>query len=370
MGRKWFTEEHRIYRDSLQRFVEKEVIPNIEVWEEERDVPRTVWKKMGEQGFLCPWIPQEYGGSGTDFSYTIVVQEELIRSTCLGLSTGVRVHGDITAPYVLHHAPEDLKRRILPGCVSGDVIMAVGMTEPGYGSDLSTLRTTALKDGDDYVINGQKTFISNGVHCDWVVLAVRTDPHAEPAHRGVSLILVPTDAPGFSKGRKLNKMGVHSQDTSELIFDDCRVPRSYLMGQEGRGFRYLMEGLQRERLVASITSPVLAAKMLEITIEYAKSRMVFGKPVSSHQYNSFRIAEMATEIEMARTFLDSLIEDYLEGQDITLRVSMCKWWVTEMLNRVAYACVQLHGGYGFMEEYPICRLYRDVRMQTISAGTT
>ncbi len=370
MGRKWFTEDHRIFRDSVRRFLEKEVIPNIEIWEEERDIPREVWNKMGEQGFLCPWIPEEYGGSGTDFSYAIVVQEELARSTCLGLSTGVRVHGDITAPYVLKYATEDLKKRILPGCISGDIILAVGMTEPGCGSDLSTLRTTALKDGDDYVINGQKTFISNGIHCDWVVLAVRTDPKAEPAHRGVSLVLVPADAPGFSKGRKLNKMGVHSQDTAELIFEDCRVPQSYLMGQEGRGFKYLMEGLQQERLVASISAPVISQKMLEMTIEYAQSRIVFGKPVAGHQYNSFRIAEMATEIELARTFIDSLIEDFLEGQDITLRVSMGKWWVTEMLNRVAYQCVQLHGGYGFMEEYPICRLYRDVRMSSITAGTT
>lgn len=370
MGRKWFTEEHRIFGDSVRRFMEKEVIPNIEKWEEEHDIPREVWKKMGEQGFLCPWIPEKYGGPGTDFSYAIVVEEELTRSTCNGLTVGVRVHADIVAPYVLKYASEELKKKILPGCVTGDVILAVGMTEPGCGSDLSQIRTTALKDGDDYVINGQKTFISNGIHCDWVVLAVRTDTKAEPAHRGVSLLLVPADAPGFSKGRKLNKMGVHSQDTAELIFEDCRVPRSYLMGQEGRGFKYLMEGLQQERLTACLGSPVLARKMLDMTIEYTKSRMVFGKPVSSHQYNSFRIAEMATEVELARTLVDSLIEDFLEGKDITLRVSMCKWWVTEMVNRVAYGCLQLHGGYGFMEEYPICRLYRDVRMQTITAGTT
>ena len=370
MARKWFTEAHQIFRDSIRRFIEKEVAPNMERWEEQRDVPREVWKKMGEQGFLCPWIPVAYGGAGADFSYAFVVQEEFARSTCLGLTTGVRVSGDITAPYIFRHAPEDLKKRILPGCVSGDVILAVGMTEPGCGSDLSTLRTTALKDGDDYVINGQKTFISNGIHCDWVVLAVRTDPQAEPAHRGVSLVLVPADAPGFSKGRKLNKMGMHSQDTAELIFEDCRIPQSHLMGEEGKGFKYLMEGLQRERLVSLITVPVLAQGMLGMTVEYAKSRMVFGKPVASHQYNAFRIAEMATEIELARTMVDSLLEDFMEGQDITLRVSMCKWWATEMLNRVAYGCVQLHGGYGFMEEYPICRLYRDVRMWTITAGTT
>ncbi len=370
MSRTWFTENHRIFQESVRRFMDREVVPNIERWDEERNVPRSVWQKMGEQGFLAPWIPEEYGGSGTDFTYSVVVQEEVARSTCTSLSTGIRVHADIVAPYVYKLANEELKREILPGCVTGDVIMAIGMTEPDAGSDLAFLRTTALKDGNDYVVNGQKTFISNGINCDWVVVAVRTDPKAEPAHRGVSLVLVRAGTPGFSKGRKLNKMGLHSQDTGELIFEDCRIPQSNLLGQEGKGFRYLMENLQQERLVACIGSPMIAQRMLEMTIEYAKSRKVFGKPVSSHQYNSFKIAEMATEIELGKTYVDSLIEDHLAGKDITLRVSMGKWWLTEMINRVAYQCVQLHGGYGYMEEYPICRLYRDVRMQTIAAGTS
>ena len=370
MSRRWFTEDHKIFQDSARKFMDEEIVPHIEKWDEEGGIPREIWRKMGEQGFLCSWMPEEYGGAGTDFSYSIVVDEEIARSTCNSLTTGVRVHSIIVAPYVEKLANEELKKKILPGCVSGDVIMAVGMTEPGCGSDLAQLRTTAIKDGDDYVINGQKTFISNGINCDWVVLAVRTDPKAEPAHRGVSLVLVPAGAPGFSKGRRLNKMGVHAQDTSELIFEDCRVPQSYLMGQEGRGFKYLMEELQRERLSAVMGAPVLAQRMLEMTLEYTKSRMVFGKPVSSHQYNAFKLAEMATEVELARSFVDSLIEDFLEGKDITMRVSMGKWWVTEMINRLAYQCVQLHGGYGFMEEYPICRIYRDVRMQTITAGTS
>ena len=370
MSRRWYTEDHKIFQDSARKFMEKEVVPNIEHWDEEGAIPRELWRKMGENGFLCSWMPEEYGGSGTDFSYSVVVDEEMARTTCTSLTTGVRVHSIIVAPYVLKLANEELKKQILPGCVSGDVIMAVGMTEPGCGSDLAQLKTTALKDGNDYVINGQKTFISNGINCDWVVLAVRTDPKAEPAHKGVSLILVPAGTPGFSKGRRLNKMGIHAQDTSELIFEDCRVPQSYLMGQEGRGFKYLMEELQRERLSAVLGAPVLAQRMLEMTLEYTKSRMVFGKPVSSHQYNAFKLAEMATEVELARTLVDSLIEDFLEGKDITMRVSMCKWWATEMVNRLAYQCVQLHGGYGFMEEYPICRIYRDVRMQTITAGTS
>ncbi len=370
MSRTWFTENHQIFQESVRKFFDREVVPNIEKWDEERDIPRSVWRKMGEQGFLCPWMPEEYGGAGADYTYSLIVVEELYRSTCASLAVGVQVHSDIVTPYVYKLAGDDLKQRILPGCASGDVIMAIGMTEPNAGSDLAVLKTSAVKDGGDYVINGSKTFISNGINCDWAVVAVRTDLKAEPAHRGVSLVLVPAGQPGFTKGKKLNKMGIHAQDTGELIFEDCRVPQGYLLGQEGRGFNHLMENLQFERLSACIGMPAIAARMLELTIEYAKSRMVFGKPVSSHQYNSFRIAEMATEVELGKTFVDSLIEDHLQGKDITLRVSMGKWWLTEMANRIAYECVQLHGGYGFMDEYPISRLYRDLRMQTFGAGTT
>jgi acyl-CoA dehydrogenase len=370
MKRSWFTEEHKIFQESLRRFSEKEIVPNIDQWEEERDIPRELWHKLGAQGFLCPCLPTEYGGSGVDFAYSVIVQEELGRSTCTGITTGVRVHADIVVPYVEGLGSPEQKQEILPGCTTGEIIMAVGMTEPECGSDLAAIRTTALREGDDYVINGQKTFISNGINCDWVVLAVKTDPKAQPVYRGVSLLLVPADAPGFSKGRKLNKMGMHSQDTAELIFEDCRVPRRYLLGDEGKGFQYLMRNLQQERLVASIGAMVTAEKMLEVTLEYTRSRTAFGEPISSFQHNSFKLVEMATEIELGRTYLESLIEDHLEGQDITRRVSMGKWWLTEMANRVAYHCVQLHGGYGYMEEYLVCRLYRDVRVQTITAGTT
>jgi alkylation response protein AidB-like acyl-CoA dehydrogenase len=363
------TEDHQIFQRSVRKFVENEIEPNIDQWEEERLIPRELWQKMGEQGFLCPCLPEEYGGSEVDFSYSVVILEELTRSTCTGISTGVRVHADIVAPYIEENGTEEQKKMILPACASGDVILAIGMTEPDCGSDLAALRTTALKNGDDYVINGQKTFISNGINCDWIVLAVRTDPGAEPAYKGVSLVLVPSDAPGFIKGRKLNKMGMHSQDTAELIFEDCRIPQSYLLGDEGRGFHILMENLQRERLVVCIGAISIAEKMLEVTVEYAKSRTAFGKPISSFQHNSFKLVELATDIELGRTFVESLIEDHLEGRDITRRVSMGKWWLTEMANRTAYHCLQLHGGYGYMEEYVICRLYRDIRVQTIVAGT-
>ena len=369
MGRKWMTKDHQIFQRTVRKFVENEIEPNIDAWEEERNVPREVWRKMGEHGFLCPCLPEEYGGSGVDFSYSVIIQEELGKSTCTGISTGVRVHSDIVVPYIEESGTEEQKRKILPGCTTGDIIMAIGMTEPDAGSDLAAIRTSAVKDGDDYIINGQKIFISNGINCDWVILAVRTDPDAVPAYKGVSLILVPADAPGFSKGRKFNKMGMHSQDTSELIFEDCRVPRDNLLGREGKGFHILMRNLQQERLVVCIGAITIAEKMLEVTLEYTRSRTAFGRPISSFQHNSFKLVELATDIEVGRTFVESLIEDHMEGRDITSRVSMGKWWLTEMANRTAYHCLELHGDYGYMEECLICRLYRDVRVQTIVAGT-
>jgi len=369
MKRKWFTEEHKIFQESLRRFVENEITPNIEQWEKEGMIPRDLWRKLGEQGFLCPCIPEKYGGLGLDYSFSVIIQEELGRSTCTGISTGVRVHADVVAPYIDDFGTDEQKAEIFPGCISGDIILAIGMTEPGCGSDLAAIRTTAVKDGNDYIINGQKTFISNGINCDWAVVAVKTDRNVKPAYKGVSLILIPADASGFIKGRNLEKMGLHSQDTSEHIFEDCRVPQRYLLGEEGKGFKILMKNLQQERLVICTGAIVAAEKMLETTLEYVKSREAFGQPISSFQHNAFRLVERATEVELGRTFVESLLEDHLEGKDITRRVSMGKWWLTEMANRVAYDCVQLHGGYGFMEEYLICRMYRDIRVQPILGGT-
>lgn len=369
MKRKWFTENHSIFQESVRRFVEKEITPHIEQWEEERAIPRELWVRMGEQGFLCPFLPEEYGGSGTDFTYSVIIQEELTRSTCYGIASGVRTHADIVVPYVVRYGTPQQKKEILPGATTGQIILAIGMTEPDCGSDLAAIRTTALKDGNDYVINGQKTFISNGINCDWVLLAVKTEPKADPPQKGVSLLLVPASAPGFIKGKKLRKMGLHSQDTGELIFEDCRVPQSCLLGEEGKGFRHLMENLQHERLVISIGAITIAEVMLEITLAHTRSRTVFGKRISSYQYNAFKLVEMATEIELGRNFIEILIEQLLDGEDITRHVSMAKWWLAEMVNRVANQCVQLHGGYGYMEEYVICRLYRDVRAQPIVGGT-
>jgi alkylation response protein AidB-like acyl-CoA dehydrogenase len=369
MKRKWFTEDHRGFQERVRRFVEEKIVPHTNQWEEERQIPRELWHHMGAQGFICPCLPEDYGGSGVDWSYSVIIQEELARSTCTGISTGVRVHADIVVPYVEQYGTPEQKREILPGCTTGEIIMAIGMTEPEHGSDLASLRTTALKDGDEYVINGQKIYISNGMNCDWVVLAVRTDPDMQPSHKGVSLLLVPADAPGFSRGRKLKKMGMHSQDTAELFFTDCRVPQYHLLGEEGKGFHYLMENLQQERLVICIGAINIAEKMLEITTEYTQTHTDYGKPISGSQQNAFKLVEMATEIELGRTYVESLIEEHLEGKEITRRVSMGKWWLTELANRVAKDCLELHGSHGYMEEYLIGRLFRDIRVQTIVGGT-
>jgi acyl-CoA dehydrogenase len=363
-----FREEHEIFRDSFKKFLSKEVAPFIEQWEEEGIVPKEMWTKMGANGFLCPWLDEKYGGSGVGFEYSAIINQELSYIGANGLIAGL--HSDIIVPYIYSFGNEEQKMKWLPGCASGDIVTAIAMTEPGTGSDLSAIRTTAVKDGDEYVINGPKTFISLGIHCDLVIVVAKTDIKADPPFKGISLICVENGTPGFTKGRKLKKMGFHSQDTAELNFEDCRVPAANLLGKEGSGFYYLMQKLQGERLVTSIMAQSMAEAMLDMTIKYCKERTVFGKPISSFQHNTFKIVEMATEIELGRTFLNSLIEDFCEGKDIVKKVSMAKAWIPEMANRVAYQCVQLHGGYGYMEEYPICRFARDVRVIAIFAGTT
>lgn len=368
MSRKLFNQEHQIFRDSFRKFLEREVIPFIEQWEQDGIVPRDIWRKMGENGYLCPWLEEEYGGSGAGYEYSVVINEELSFAGATGLLAGL--HSDIVVPYLHSFGNEEQKNRWLPGCASGTIITAIAMTEPGTGSDLAAIRATAMRDGDDYIINGQKTFISNGLNCELVIVAVKTDTGAEPPSRGVSLICVEDGTPGFEKGRNLDKMGFHSQDTAEMSFADCRVPVANLLGREGQGFSCLMKKLQGERLTASIMAQSMAEAMLQMTIKYTHEREVFGKPVSSFQHNTFKIVDMATEIALGRAFLDGLIEDYIAGEDIVMKVSMAKAWIPEMANRVAYQCVQLHGGYGYMEEYPICRFARDVRVIPIFAGTT
>ena len=368
MPRKLFTQEHNIFRESFRKFLGKEVVPFLEKWEHDGIVPKDIWRKMGENGFLCPWLEEEYGGSNAGYEYSVVINEELSYIGATGLLAGL--HSDIVVPYLHSFCNEEQKNRWLPGCASGNIITAIAMTEPGTGSDLAAIRATAVRDGNEYIINGQKTFISNGINCDLVIVAVKTDTKAEPPFKGISLICVEDGAPGFEKGRNLDKMGFHSQDTAELTFVDCRVPVANLLGKEGQGFSFLMKKLQGERLIASVMAQSMAEAILQMTIKYSRERMIFGKPISSFQHNTFKIVEMATEVELGRTFLDNLVCDHITGEDIVMKVSMAKAWIPEMANRVAYQCVQLHGGYGYMEEYPICRFARDVRVIPIFAGTT
>ncbi|MEH7300998.1 acyl-CoA dehydrogenase family protein [Neobacillus drentensis] len=367
MKHPYLTDDHEIFRQSLRKFLEKEAYPFYEQWEEDRMIPRSFWKKMGEQGFLCPDIDEKYGGSEVDWGFAVVINEELERVGS-GL-IGIGLHNDIVVPYITAYGTEEQKQRWLPKCVTGEIITAIAMTEPGTGSDLANIKTTAKLDGDHYIVNGQKTFITNGIQSDLVVVAVKTDTQAVPKHKGVSLLVIERDTPGFSRGRKLNKVGLHCQDTAELIFEDCRVPKENLLGEEGKGFLYLMEKLQQERLLVAIGAQTASEVMLKMTMDYVKSREAFGRPVSQFQNTQFKIVEMATEIEMGRAFLDQLIAEHIEGKNVVTKVSMAKWKLTDIAKRIAAECMQLHGGYGYMEEYEIARRFRDIPVSSIYAGT-
>jgi len=361
-----YTEEHNIFREAVRKFFEKEVTPHVDEWEEAGIVPKSIWKKMGEQGFLCTSVPEEYGGVGADFLYSVILTEELSRTNFTGLAAPL--HSDIVVPYITSFASEELKKKYLPGCVSGDIITAVGMTEPNTGSDLAAIKTTAAEKGGDIIINGQKTFISNGINCDLLVLAAR-DPAIENPYQAIDLYLVEAGTPGFEKGKKIKKIGWKGQDTAELFFSDCRIPAGNRLGEKGGGFMMLVQKLQQERLMCCIIAVAAAERMLEMTIPYCKERKAFGKPISKFQNTQFKIVEMATEIKLGRTFLDKLIMDHAEGKNIVVEVSMAKYWTTEMAMRVADQCLQLHGGYGYCEEYPIARAWRDTRVMSIFAGT-
>jgi acyl-CoA dehydrogenase len=363
-----YTEEHEIFRSEFKKYLQREVAPYVAKWDEQGEVPRSAWQKLAEHGFLCPWLDEKYGGPGAGFEYSVIINEEISRCGAIGFQVGL--HADIIAPYIHSFGTEEQKRKWLPGAASGDLLLAVAMTEPHTGSDLQAIKTRAVRDGDQWVINGQKTFISNGACCDLAIVACRTDPNADPPHKGLSLIAVEAGTPGFTKGGKLSKLGIRCSDTAELFFEDCRVPAENILGLEGMGFSYLMQKLQQERLVVTIWAQAAAEAMLEMTTQYCKEREAFGKPIGRLQHNTFKLVEMATEIALGRTFVDDLVAEHIAGKDVVKKVSMAKWWVTEMANRVAYDCVQLHGGYGYMEEYPICRWYRDIRATTIYAGTS
>ena len=361
-----YSEEHHIFRQSLKSYLQAEVTPNADEWEKAGIVPRSAWQKMGVQGFLCTWVPEEYGGVGADFLYSVIISEEMVRTNQSGLAA--TLHSDVVVPYIASFASEEQKKKYLPGCISGDIITAVAMTEPNTGSDLAAIKTTAKSEGDKIVLNGQKTFISNGISSDLVVVAAR-DPEVANPYEGIDLYLVEAGTSGFEKGPKIEKIGFHSQDTSEMYFIDCCIPKANRLGTKGSGFMMLMQKLQQERLMTVIGSMASAEYILDMTVSYCKERIAFGKPISKFQNTQFEIAEMATETKLGRTFTEKLIMDHVEGKNIIMEVCMAKYWMTDMAFRVADRCLQLFGGYGYCEEYPIARAWRDIRVMRIFAGT-
>lgn len=360
-----FSPEHELFRDSVRRFLEEEAVPFHHQWEKDGHVDRALWNKAGEAGLLCSQIPEAYGGVGADFLYSTVVIEEIGRLGLTGI--GFSLHSDIVAPYILHYGSEAQKEKYLPRLVSGELVTAIAMTEPGAGSDLQGVKTTAVLDGDHYVINGSKTFITNGFLADLVIVVAKTDPKA--GAKGTSLFLVEADTPGFSKGKRLEKVGMKAQDTSELFFQDVRVPKENLLGQAGMGFAYLMQELPQERLTVGIGALASAEAALKWTLDYTRDRKAFGKAIAEFQNTRFKLAEMATEIQIGRVFVDRCLELHLQRKLDVPTAAMLKYWGTDLQCKVLDECVQLHGGYGFMWEFPVARAWADARVQRIYAGT-
>jgi acyl-CoA dehydrogenase len=362
--RSLFAEEHELFRASVRKFVEQELVPHHERWEEAGQVDREAWRKAGEAGILCCDIAEEYGGPGADFLYNVVVIEELARAAITG--PGFMVHSDMMATYIASFGSEDQKKKWLPKMVSAEVIGALAMTEPGAGSDLKAIRTTAIRDGDDYVINGQKVYISNGQNCDLLVVACKTDPAA--GAKGVSLILVEAATPGFKRGKNLKKLGLKAQDTSELFFDDVRVPVSNRLGDENRGFAMLMTKLARERLTQAVRSIVVAEQAIRWTVDYTKERKAFGQTIGDFQNTRFKLAELATSTAAGRTFVDQCIALYLKDRLDPVDAAMAKLYATDLHVKTVDECLQFFGGYGYMLEYPIARAYIDGRIVRIAGG--
>ena len=362
-----FTEEHEMFRQSLRAFLEKEAIPHIDQWEEDRRTPRDIWKKMGDMGFLGLSYPEEYGGSNLDFFYDVVFNEELGRTNSGGFAITQQVTQYMAGPYVLKYGSEELKKKYLPGIISGDLICSIGITEPGAGSDAQNIQTRAEDKGDHYLVNGSKTFITNGVYGDFIITVVKTDPNAGSA--GVSLLVIEQKMDGVSTS-KLKKLGWHCSDTAEISFNNVKVPKENLIGEEGRGFFYLMNGLQLERLVAVPAGISACEKAVELSLQYMSERQAFGRPINKFQVLRHRIAQLASEIEAAKAFSYHCCRMYGDGiYDVKL-CSMAKLLVTELSEKVATQCLQFYGGYGFMEEYPMARMYRDVRVGTIGGGSS
>jgi len=367
MDRTLFTDEHVAFRKAFKQFVEREITPNQARWREQGQVDREVWRKAGAQGFLCTWMDEKYGGPGADFICAMIVMEELAVAYESGFAMGL--HSDIIVPYIYSFGTDEQKQKWLPVCASGECITALGMTEPGTGSDVAAIATTAVKSGDDYVLNGAKTFISNGQLCDICVVAAKTDPDPNNAHRGISMFIVEANRKGFTKGKRLHKMGMASQDTSELFFEDCRIPAANRLGAEGAGFMMMMQKLQQERLCVAIGAVSGAEQVLADTIAYTKERKAFGKPISKFQNTQFKLVECLAKVQVGRAYVDKVVAEHVAGKYLVTECSIAKFWTTDMAQEVIDECLQFFGGYGYMLEYPVTRAFMDARVQRIYAGT-
>ena len=366
IARTLFENEHEQFRDSVRKFLAEHAAPHHSQWEKDGQIDRHLWNKAGEMGVLCPTMPEQYGGPGVDYRYNVIVNEEITKQGLSGL--GFIVHSDITVPYINNNGSDALKKKYIPGCVTGELVGAIAMTEPGAGSDLQGIKTTAVLDGDEYVINGSKTFITNGQHADIVVVVCVTDPKAGAA--GISLLVVEATTPGFERGQNLEKIGLKAQDTSELFFNDVRVPKENVIGKLGSGFKYLMNELPQERLGLAVAALMSCETAMQQTIDYVKERKAFGKPVAVFQNTQFKLAELSAEITSARCFIDKCIELHLQGKLDAVTASKAKLIGSELQGRVIDECLQLHGGYGYMWEFPIARAYADARIQRIYGGTS
>ncbi|HEY5632943.1 MAG TPA: acyl-CoA dehydrogenase family protein [Burkholderiaceae bacterium] len=365
LERNLFTEAHEFFRDALGRFVDNEIAPHHAGWEEQGYVDREIWERAGANGFLCPSMPEQYGGAGADKLYSVIVMEELARVNATGIGFGL--HSEIVAPYILHYGTEDQKSRYLPRMARGEMIGAIAMSEPAAGSDLQGIKTTAQRDGDTLVLNGSKTFITNGWHADLVIVVAKTNPAA--GAKGTSLVLVEAGTPGFSKGKRLRKLGLKAQDTSELFFDGVRVPAANILGKQNEGFVYLMQELPWERLQIAVTAVASAQAAIGWTLDYVRERRAFGTAIAQFQNTRFRLAELQTEVQIARVFVDRCLQALMADELDTATASMAKYWCSDLQCKVMDECLQLHGGYGYMLEYPIARAYADARVQRIYGGT-
>ncbi|MBB3062128.1 acyl-CoA dehydrogenase family protein [Microbulbifer rhizosphaerae] len=360
-----FSEEHEQFRDTVRKFLEKEAAPFHSQWEKDGQVDRALWTKAGEMGFLCPQAPEAYGGLEVDFGYNAIIDEEIARAGLTGIGWGL--HSDIAVPYIVNYGSEEQKQKYLPKCISGEIVTAIAMTEPGAGSDLQGVRTTAIKKDDHYLLNGSKTFITNGQHADLVIVVAKTNPEAGAA--GTSLLLVEADSPGFKKGTNLEKIGMKAQDTSELFFDDVKVPADNLLGAEGQGFIYLMQELPQERLSVALGAIANAEAALGWTLNYVRERKAFGRAIAGFQNTQFKLAELDAELTAMRVFTDRCLELHYERKLDVATAAKAKLLTTDFQCKLLDECVQLHGGFGYMWEYPIARSWADARVQRIYAGT-